>query len=83
MKREKNDKNHITEPHEDRIYTTIMVRHRTKIASGFIVKHASSGKIFIRGCKHEDNTVKHFRTPDMTVDELYKEWIVVDDFGDS
>ena len=79
MKQEKNNKNSTPETHKDRIYTTIMVQHKTKIASGFIVKHASSDKLFIRGCKHEDNTVKHFRTPDMTMDELHNEWIIVED----
>ena len=79
MKRQINDKNQTPKPHQDKKYTMIMVRHRTKIASGFIVKYLSSDRLFIQGYKHEDNTVKRFKTPDMTMNELHNKWVIVED----
>ena len=79
MKRDINNKNVNKNKNTDIVYTTIMVRHKDKIMSGFIMERPSSNKVFIDGYKHVEGTVKRFKTPDMTMDELKQEWIIVED----
>ena len=79
MKRDINNKNGNENKNTDIVYTTIMVRHKDKIMSGFIMERPSSNKVFIDGYKHVECAVKRFKTPDMTMDELKKEWIIVED----
>ena len=83
MKREINSKSENKSKKTDIVYTTIMVRHKDKIMSGFIMERPSSNEVFIDGYKHEDGRVKRFKTPDMTMDKLKEEWVIVEDLRDN
>ena len=79
MKRENNNKNENENENADIVYTTIMIRHKDKLMSGFIIKRESSDSMFVEGYEYVNGSIKRFKTPDMTMDELKAEWIIVED----